>query len=444
MSRAADATWHNPGRMFSFLQRDLPAVGCVFYRGPLAPRLENLSTLSDPVACRALTATPDQIWAVEATHPVWGSAEIACDRRATPIADVVIDQTTSLSDSEKTQARLAQTAITIRVRTSQGRVLRDRKRLLFWLQTLMHADGVVAADVLSKLLWSRAMLDDELAHEADLDIESLYAIHAIHDASDPPRTYWLHTHGLEELGAFDVDILEPSPTMAANCGDPIRALAYAAMEGTVSPDTDRFQVAHPRGEIRFVPADRFQSEASSGHQRLRDLETEHRGRRAVVCEPAGGLFGRWRTRPVPSRFFSRFEDGAVLHFSTAASELMSERARQTVPVFQRLKDEFESLKLPTVMKLGYEVDGDGPTNREHLWFEVHRVWDDRVDATLANAPHRISRMAPGQRGEHSLERLTDWMILSPEGPMTPRNISAARRLRETRSKWQAEVDAAAQ
>jgi hypothetical protein len=31
--------------------------------------------------------------------------------------------------------------------------------------------------------------------------------------------------------------------------------------------------------------------------------------------------------------------------------------------------------------------------------------------------------------------------MSPEGPMTPRNISAARRLRANRSAWQARLDA---
>ena len=65
---------------------------------------------------------------------------------------------------------------------------------------------------------------------------------------------------------------------------------------------------------------------------------------------------------------------------------------------------------------------------------------DKVDATLANAPHRVPSLTAGQRGEFGLERLTDWMILSPEGPMTPRNVTASRRLRAKRSLWQARLD----
>jgi hypothetical protein len=69
---------------------------------------------------------------------------------------------------------------------------------------------------------------------------------------------------------------------------------------------------------------------------------------------------------------------------------------------------------------------------------------DTVDATLTNAPHRVPSLTAGQRGEFGLDRLTDWTILSPEGPMTPRNVSAARRLRANRAMWQARIDAARQ
>ena len=72
----------------------------------------------------------------------------------------------------------------------------------------------------SELFWSPAMLDDELAHDADLDVEALYTIHASTTTAARSRVYWLHTHGLEALGAFDIDVLRPSP--AARSKPPIR------------------------------------------------------------------------------------------------------------------------------------------------------------------------------------------------------------------------------
>lgn len=429
--------------MFSFLQSDLPAVGRVLYPGTIPPPLEQIPVFREPVTWTRLDAAVEQLWAVVATHPKWGKADIACDRHGAALPDVLIDHSLALTEQEKARARLGMSRVAVRVHARHRHVLRDRKSLLFWLRALLQADGVIAVDGNSTLLWSLAMLDDELAHDADLDIESLYAIHAVRDPQTPDNVSWLHTHGLGSLGAFDFDVLEPSRLFASHCGDAIRSLAFAALEGTIADDTARYELAFPGGVIRFVPVSRFQAQASPHHRTLRDLEPEHGAPRAVLCEPAAGLFGRWRTRPIPSRFLARLDDDRIVFpFSPAATALMSERARQTLAVFRELKEEFASLGLPALVKLGYEVAERGPDGREHLWFEVHRITGDTVEATLANTPHRVPGLTVGERGEYDLSRLSDWTIISPEGPMTPRNIGASRRLRDARSTWQARIDAA--
>ena len=426
--------------MLSFLQRDLPAVGRVLFRGGVPPPLDRVVAFRDGVTVKEAKSVEGQLWAVEAAHPRWGSADIVCDRQPTPLPDVIIDVSLGLTDAEKANAKLGQATIAVRVKSRQKQVLKDRKSLLFWLRALMEPDGVIAIDGTSTLLWSRAMLDDELAHDADLDVEALFGMHAVQDPDNPGRVRWLHTHGLEELGGFDIDVLEPSPMFVANCGDPMRAAAFAALEGAIQPDTASFPLASPGGDVRFVPVARFHAEASDAHRRLRDQDEAHSGRRAVVCDPVGGLLGRWRSKPVPSRFASRVADGPmVTPFSTTATALMAERARQTLDVFRQLAGEFEELNLPRIVKLAYEVDNGAAGEREHLWFEVHRILDGRVDATLANEPFRIAAMKAGQRAEYDLERLTDWAILSPEGQMSPRNFSAARRLRENYDTWKARL-----
>ena len=427
--------------MFSFLRRDLPGRGLVFYPGVVLPPPESVPALSPPVTWKRTDPARHQVWAVKATHPEWGSAEIAAERPQPPRVDVFIAHTLALLDDEKERARTGESAISVTVIGQKDNVLRDRKRLLSWLRSLMQPDGVVAFDTESTLPWSQAMLDDELAHDADLDIEALYVIHAIRDESDGTRTTWLHTHGLEGLGAFDLDVLQPSREFVGACADPLRALAFAALEGAISPSTDSFMLTSPSGEIRLVPADRFQAEAAPEHRQLRDADPAHSGRRAVVCDPVGGLLSLWRKRPTPSRFLSTVvEPAGVMPFSTPATELMADRARRTLQVFDSLRREFASLKLPSVVKLGYEVDGGGPNDWEHLWFEVHGVSAGKIDATLANTPHNVPSLHAGQRGDHDVDRLTDWLILSPEGTMTPRNLSAARRLRVTREEWQARID----
>jgi hypothetical protein len=62
---------------------------------------------------------------------------------------------------------------------------------------------------------------------------------------------------------------------------------------------------------------------------------------------------------------------------------------------------------------------------------VHAFDGERVDATLMNQPFDVPSLQQGQRGWHSVAEATDWIVMSPAGPMTPRNLSAARRLRES-------------
>ena len=427
--------------MFSFLQRELPSMGRVFYRGSVPLPLDQVSALRS-LRCQSVQPAGDLLWAVEATHPTWGKADIACERLPRPLPDAVIDHTITLTSEERELARLGESSISISVSSTHANVLEARKRLVYWLKALMDDDGVLALDEGSTLLWSQAMLEDEVAHDADLDIEALYTIHAVQDSDDPERVTWLHTHGLEEVGAFDIDILAPSKVFVSSCADPIRAIAFAALEGSIDPSTSSFNLAHPGGRVRFVPVDVFEGQAAPEHRALRDFDEVHGGRRAVVCEPAGGLFS-FRKTPRPSQFLSALDnDGFVLPFSAAASELMAERARKTFDVFRSLAEEFDGLALTRVVKLAYEVDGGAPDEREHLWFEVHGFSGDSVDATLANTPHRVSALTAGARGTHSLDRLSDWTILSPAGAITPRSISAARRFRAIRPMWEAALAAA--
>jgi hypothetical protein len=72
--------------------------------------------------------------------------------------------------------------------------------------------------------------------------------------------------------------------------------------------------------------------------------------------------------------------------------------------------------------------------REHLWFEVHDVKNDHLDATLVNDPFDISSMKVGDRRHHAAELVTDWAIMTPLGQLTPRSLELARKLRELRPK----------
>ena len=418
--------------MWPFLEKPAVHRGVVLFRGPIPPPVEQvLSLAGGEVTASRVEPRYDSPWTIELSHPAWGTALVMVPPDAPrPDADLIRWGAHALTEQERAAAMHAELAMLVEATTPERRVTRARKHLLRWLHLLLTLDGLVANDLQSQLFWSRAMLDDELAHDAELDVEALFTIHAVYqDIGDDRDVYWMHTHGLEALGAFDVDVLRPSAQLARNAGDPMRALAFASLEKLVTPSTTGFVMGMPGGAVDFVPARDFDTSAAAEHAQLRTSDAEHTGHRAVLCEPRG-LFGFLRKKPIPSKFLSRLGDGTVFAFSKDATALMAARAHATLGVFKALVTEFGPTGIPALAKIGYATAAD-PTSREHLWFEVHGFDGDRIDATLVNQPFDVPSLQKDARGWHPAADVSDWILMSPAGPMTPRNLSAARRLRES-------------
>jgi hypothetical protein len=431
--------------------RKLPYIGSVHFRGTLPPRVEDFAFLKK----RGFTIAPHENkgnahWTVRVGHTDWGKAIVGPMRDAPRLPRDLIEFDPFLTAEEKAESRLGETTVTVVTEGRAGDLLRDRKNLLRFMRAIMSDDGVVAVDHSAQRLWSREALDYELSHDADLDVSALYALHVVapDEPEDAPPT-WLHTHGLAEMGFFDFDVLNPSEGLWTYGIDAVRALAFAIVEGEVAPSTPVFTLASPGGDVRLVEIGEFLKKADPATRALRmDADDDHNNNRAVVCEPVRGLLSRWFGKVKPASFLSgEMPDDRVLPFSNDATELMAKRAQSTLPQFRKLSAEFAEFSFPNVAKIAYTVDGGNPgdpTDREHLWFEVHGVEKDRVDATLASQPIGIARMKAGERAWHGLDRVTDWAIVTPIGMINPRDTRAARAILADREEFAKVLRAAQQ
>jgi uncharacterized protein DUF4026/uncharacterized protein DUF2314 len=414
--------------MFGFLQRDQPGQAAVYFPGSAPLPADAFVRLRD-LGYRLTEQPADRLlWSLRLEHPTLGFADLWCDRDAPPIDDFIAFAN-NLSDAEKAVAAGSSSSVGLRVPAKRRQVLRDRKTMLRIANDVLGEDGVMVLDVSSELPWSRESLADELAHDADLDIEALYCLHAVaNDRSMAEPTRWLHTHGLAELGRFDLDIVGPHPDFVAACADPIRTIATMVLEGDVTPDQARFTFGHPDGDARLVPARDFMRDADPADTALRDAD-HHDERRSVLCEPAvRKVFGLGRgDRPEPLHLARRTPpEQFVLYLPTSTTTLMAERAQATIDVLRALIVEFAEFEVVAIVKLGYPTESDG---REHLWFTAHSIGASTIDATLENRPFEVD-LQPGERAERPLEYLTDWILMTPAGPVTPRSMIGARRLRE--------------
>jgi uncharacterized protein YegJ (DUF2314 family) len=410
-------------------------TGAVFFRGAIAPLAREFADLRTmKISSVPDTAREHELWALRLSHPKWGAARLSSKRRAGPIPKPILQFDARLGDAEKADASLGKSAVLIELDGDKGDVLRDRKRLLRFLNAAMGSDGLISLDMTAMRFWSRAALVDELCHDADLDIDSLFTIHAIHRGDNKP--YWCHTHGLAEIGFFDFDILNPSPDLlTSRCHDFARAMAFSIVEDKVKASTPLATISSA-GPIRLVDVDEFNRRASRNDRALRDDDEIHNRNRTILCEP---VKPRWTHKflpppPVPSRLLSGPQGEFMVYFPSAATRLMERRARQTYEMFRRLSVEFADLKSKPIVKLGYPINSGNPDEKEHMWFEVHALHDDGIDATLVNQPRNIRSLQQGDRRVHSLDRLTDWMLIGATGTINPRDTRPARVARQNREK----------
>ncbi len=383
----------------------------------------------DPEAFRAS-------WSLELTHPEWGQAQVVYVQDI-PIPTRELFEYSFIPDADRDAAMSAKTAVMMLMKGKHEHVLRDRKMLLRFMRAVMGDDGVVAVDLLSRRVWTSDELDIELSHDADLDVEGILSIDFV---SEDDGKAWVHTHGLSEIGAFDFSILSPCKQVLSNAWELARMLAFSALEGEARPSMDRFELLQGGRAVKLVPMAEFLKATDTAHREwlAPQLDDMHRQTQSVLCEPGASLVGRLlgRTSLQPSRLLSgSLPESPMFLFSNSATELMAERARKTYPVLRSYAQEFDEFEFPAVVKLGYTVDGARTeTEREHMWFEVHEFGDDWVDATLANQPQCISRMKEGDRGRHDINLITDWMIMTPLGYISPRSTTAARMVGENTDK----------
>ena len=259
----------------------------------IAPRTGEFEYLkSAQIQIQADAPNDREAWALRLSHPQWGHARLASLKDTISIPKVLIEYDNRLDKSEKAAALLGRSSVQLQLDGEKKDVLRDRKRLLRFLDAVMGDDGLIAMDVSANHFWPKAALADELCHDADLDIDSLFTVHAV-TTGQSKAVNWYHTHGLAEMGFFDFDVLRPSPDLlTSRCHDFARAIAFAIVEGKAQPTTPIVHLLSS-GPIRFVDVAEFNRRAAKSDRALRDADDFHNRNRTVLCEPDKG---GWRNK----------------------------------------------------------------------------------------------------------------------------------------------------
>lgn len=403
-------------------------IGFVLFRDTNPPRAEAFTPLER--AGFQVTKARDAsgaAWALDLAHDRWGRARIGVMReggRAPPAQ--VFEADPELLPQDLLALRHARSAVLLEQSDGGDRPLTDRKRFLGVLSEVARCGALATVDVHAQRAWSLDALDEELVHEADVDVTALYKVHAV--ASDVGDAVWLHTHGLAELGLVDFDVLRAARPLLGLDDTAIRALAFAIVEGRLQSGGPAFTLAVPEGDVQLVPVADFTRQGAADDVALRGDPTDesHNVDRGIVCEVRLAELAPFLP-PVPAGMLMNDpRPDQVIQFSTDATEQMASRARVTLLSALVARDAVPDLDLPLLVKIGLDTLRGG---REHVWVRASCAAAGGLEGELVVEPHDLPGWRKGMRGRWPAERVSGWLLQTPFGNVTPYSFAALRRLR---------------
>lgn len=317
--------------------------------------------------------------------------------------------------------------------TFQNFALEDYQRQLKLLDSLVP-EASIFVDMSSHKLYSGEWLSYTSDFSLPPSLDYLYSIHAVYDDEkyEDKVPYWFHTHGLYRVGSIELEIVGVEDK-EASYGELLNTAAKMFIERGVPEEGFVFQPSY-EVYVAWLPWEVALEKLKLDKNILGGLDDRDDG---IHNTPSGILVAvddknKYHTMDY---YKVRLTDNPIFYLSNFETSIMRHAAKSKIHIFIEMlknnkenidKPEDDEAKISFLVKLGYSEDKDATNkdNLEHLWFEVYDFDEDNdmFDAVLLNEPYQKLNMHEGDRGNHSIERLTDWIIYTQDGKFNAQNI----------------------
>ena len=253
----------------------------------------------------------------------------------------------------------------------------------------------------------------------------LFTVQAVGDESGE---VWLHSHGLNRCGLYELEILCSDKE---NCNDHYRVIenfAYRMLEDDERIDLGEGIYLGEAAGIEMVvtavdwkEALKYYPEALMGTEEDRD---EYHGQDSCVLmmyKTQEDEDNKKYTRV--QEFNSILQENPIYMISNEETARMKKLAIERVPY---LVKESRNPENTILVKIGLVVDdeyqNDEGTSREHIWFELKEVKDDCIVGELTQAPYYVSNIKEGETGVYPFSDITDWLIFTKKCRVSPDDV----------------------
>ncbi|MBW6410277.1 DUF4026 domain-containing protein [Clostridium weizhouense] len=276
----------------------------------------------------------------------------------------------------------------------------------------------------------------KLAVESDIppSPDYLYSVQAI---SDDYETVWLHTHGLNRCGSIEFEILNSNKNTYKNHFSILQTIAKRVISnGRIADEEEAFLIGYLNNRqpvigtwISWTLATTFYDNNIVGSMKDRIGEfNEHNKDTGVIylyLSPKDCDNKKFHHVSCIDKYLS---DNPIVMITTEETIRMSKLAKERLNYF---KEAIKNPDIRGIMKFGLLVDEEyrekdrvtTGEEREHIWFEVEEIDDPKIiKGLLAQEPYYISNLTVNSEVQLNLDDLTDWILYTPNGEITPDSV----------------------
>ncbi len=259
----------------------------------------------------------------------------------------------------------------------------------------------------------------------------LYTVQAI---SGENGEVWLHTHGLNRCGLYELEILCADKETYNTYYSIIENLAVRIIESEepVFPgqpvfiarfcDDDAFVVT----PVNWKEALKYYPEATMGTAEDREGEDNvHADNTYVIMAYRNEDDAKNQVYTPVQEYKDLLENNPMYFFSTEETDRMRRLAAERIEYLRMgsaLPERKILAKIGLIVDDEYQDEDNDEVQREHIWFDVQNVGPDTVTAELTQEPYYVSGIKPGDVRTYPFSDITDWLILTKEARITPDDV----------------------
>ena len=251
----------------------------------------------------------------------------------------------------------------------------------------------------------------------------LYTIQAISGSEDD---VWLHTHGLNRCGVVEFEILDSTKEYYQSHGDVLDTLAKRVIsEGYMVDEEEPYYLVRLNNGLPIVGTwinytkalEAYNPNIIGGFKDRVNGHNQNTGVFYIYTSQEEEDNKDYKHISVVDEYLA---DNPVFMISIDETKRMKALAEERIFYFKNMLGKEE---VHGIMKFGLLVDdeyqNESGDDREHIWFEVKEIKGAKITATLTQEPYYISGIAKDDVMELNIKDMTDWILYTEEGQITP-------------------------